>query len=819
MAITSAQQTQILKIVVGLFNGGISGTNLSALSKLVDDGMSIAALSDALANNPIFINEILGGKVTIESQVDILMNNFGVVADNNSASPGSQAKAHFMARIEGGVGFGSIVNEAVAFLAKNDLPPEFAPTAALLNNKVLVSEMYAATNPPHDTATMIALLVDVTATSPTSRAEAIVFVDNFVSGTVPDPVPENKTFTLTSGIDNLGGNNGNDVFIGDEETTSPADTLVGAEGMDVLQLFGTNITPNISGIEKVVYTTPGGDISVADFADVTSVELKNAVPGRMITTSQGQAVTLTNIDITFGNANGLGNSIRLAGDSITALDLTLDKFGALAEPGELIIDGEALSTLNITGANNASVLTIDSSQQSTNLLKTLTITGDQDVSIGGGDLTTIDASSATGRIAIQANATDLTFKGGSGDDTIRMFDTLTSGDTLTGGAGIDMLRVSNGNTVNSASAVANISEFEFFNTTGAGTYDLSFLNANNALIGLRISSDNTTVNNINAASTNNIQITTESSLGLTPELDLNASDFIAGGTSDTATITLDNSRSQTGSGVNSDVDFDNLDVLNLISKSDGTPTKILSGDEQNSLRLNASDLEKIVVTGDEALFLKGGPSTLQLGEIDASGLDAPVHIRTDAAPSILAKGTTYNDIFHFGSFITAQTTLFTGGGSDQVIVAGGSSSAHTLRFTATELNAGDLKAGDATNVELQSAEIGSTVTINLSAALEGLLKSGGTFLSATNANIDIHGTSLSNTTNIAAIKSISPAGNDRFFGHDLQFDLNGDGFFNAEDDAEISIYGDSNFDLNNTLVYDAAADALIYTVASGFVSF
>lgn len=386
-----------------------------------------------------------------------------------------------------------------------------------------------------------------------------------------------------------------------------------------------------------------------------------------------------------------------------------------------------------------------------------------------------------------------------------------------GGAGIDMLRVGDGNTINSASAVANISEFEFFDATGAGTYDLSFLNANNALIGLRISSDNITVNNINAASTNNIQITTESSLGITPELDLNASDFIAGGTSDTAAITLDNSRSQTGSGVNSDLGFDNLDVLNLISKSDGTPTKILNGGEENLLRLTATGLEKIVITGDESLLLAPLVGSMP-GEIDASGLDAPVAIFGSSSSSTLFKGTAYDDFLSFEP--VAQTTLFTGGGSDRVFVTGredGSTSprAHTMIFTATELNAGDLKAGDATTVELTQATEGGTVTINLSSALEGLLKSGGTFLSAANTNINIHGTSLSNTTNIAAIQSSNTVLNNTAGSSlDLQFDLNGDGNYIPSDDAQIRLFT-SELDqstLNDTLVYDAAADALIYTV-------
>lgn len=566
----------------------------------------------------------------------------------------------------------------------------------------------------------------------------------------------------------------------------------------------------------MLYTTPGGDISVADFADVTSVELKNST-SVIVTTTRGQAVTLTSSDAT------------LAGDSVTSLDLTLDKVGTASNQGAISLAGAGLTTLNITGANNASSLDIN---PGLNLspLKTLNIAGDQNITASvRSNVTTIDASSASGNISIIANmpniSADLTFKGGSGDDKIVLFQSLTSGVTLMGGAGIDTLSISV-DPISSASAVANISEFEIFEAAGVGTYDLSFLNVKNALIGLVISSPvnaATTISNINAASTSNIRITKDS---ITPVV-LNASDFVAGGASDTATIILDNSVSKSDNGIDAQVTFPDLDVLNLISKSDGTPTRILRDvqipvqpgeiiDEPNSLLLEAPDLDRIVITGDEALVVV---SHSLPSEIDASGLDAAVVISPYfTQTSILSKGNTYDDIFYLPEI--TQATLFTGGGSDKVLVKGGSSSsAHNMIFTATELNAGDLKAGDMTEVTLLSPTAGATVTINLSAQLEGLLKSDGTLLSDTNANINILGTSLSDTTNIAASQIVvsPPSGKFNRFFHDavrLQFDLNGDGIYSATDDAQISLIGTgSNRDnAGDTLVYNAAADTLIYTV-------
>ena len=58
MAITSTQQTEILKVVAGLFNAAPGGSNLSELANLVSGGMTIRQLADALAANTLFLSLI-----------------------------------------------------------------------------------------------------------------------------------------------------------------------------------------------------------------------------------------------------------------------------------------------------------------------------------------------------------------------------------------------------------------------------------------------------------------------------------------------------------------------------------------------------------------------------------------------------------------------------------------------------------------------------------------------------------------------------------------------------------------------------------------
>ncbi len=189
-------------------------------------------LANLLAVSPSFTENIIGGKVTIQSQVDVMMNNFGVVADSDPNSPGSQAEKFFIDKISAGVGFGAIVDEAINYLSQDNVPTEFAAVAALLDNKALVSEIYVGSPPPDDFATNVALLANVTATSPATREEAISFVDIFAANKI----------SLTNAADNLVGTSGINVYsgvfdpTGNATTISNADILDGVDGTDLLNI-------------------------------------------------------------------------------------------------------------------------------------------------------------------------------------------------------------------------------------------------------------------------------------------------------------------------------------------------------------------------------------------------------------------------------------------------------------------------------------------------------------------------------------------------------------------------------------------------------
>ena len=71
MAISKELETQILKVVAGLFDAAPGGTYLTQLANMVSGGMSISQLSDYLASTSLFTNSIMAGKVTVDDQAAV----------------------------------------------------------------------------------------------------------------------------------------------------------------------------------------------------------------------------------------------------------------------------------------------------------------------------------------------------------------------------------------------------------------------------------------------------------------------------------------------------------------------------------------------------------------------------------------------------------------------------------------------------------------------------------------------------------------------------------------------------------------------------
>jgi len=198
MAISSDDKTKLLKVVVGLFNAAPGNFYLPQLETAVENGMSISDLAQVLALKPIFTGGVMGSATTSAEQAAILAANFGLTADDVEGSPASKAIAYFTNGIDNGVNIGTLVYNAVVFLANQPADSEFASVATLLENKALVSATYSASLGGTDLATLQNVLSAVTGDAPYTEEDVTQALAD--AGIVITPPTD---FTLTASADSV----------------------------------------------------------------------------------------------------------------------------------------------------------------------------------------------------------------------------------------------------------------------------------------------------------------------------------------------------------------------------------------------------------------------------------------------------------------------------------------------------------------------------------------------------------------------------------------------------------------------------------------
>lgn len=305
-------------------------------------------------------------------------------------------------------------------------------------------------------ATARDFLKTVTTTAATQAAVDAAIVSTVAAGSTGT----GSSFTLTTGIDTVTGTSGNDTVLGDFTTTSTlnaGDQINGGNGTDTLKMYGTydstKMPVTVTSIEVLdLVTAANAALDLSGWTKATTgiakvvVENAAAINGATITTTAGQALSLA----TGATGAATAGTVTWAGSATdTSLDLTLNGYqgGTGVTPVALTITGAAATTQNIasTGAaNKATTLTLGAVTNKVVVTgdKNLTVSTDLVSSAGATVLKTVDASAATGNVAITLAAASnaaFAFTGGSGNDTIKFADdglaALTAGTQLDGGAG------------------------------------------------------------------------------------------------------------------------------------------------------------------------------------------------------------------------------------------------------------------------------------------------------------------------------------------------------------------------------------------------
>lgn len=486
-----SQQTQILKVVAGMFNAAPGKELLGVMNDYVAAN-DVQSLAVALAATPLFKSAIVGGDDAAD--VAALMSNFGFVADSDPASAGSLAQKYIADNVAAKTDFGIIANNIVTFLSSGSTPAIFTEAATLLSNKAAVSAAYSASLSSSDLGTLQSVLASVNGSHTLTDAEIAAIIAPF---NAPDAVVlTNGTDIVTANVFNApkgftpGGTDQVNTLGDDDVLTgvrdNPTLNFTFVRDADIGGGANTTITPQLKGVETANITFAGsaGNYTL-DLQDETG--MKNININRV---ADGLTATVRNVaeadanNVTVNNSLDPNNTL-----AVTYLDAAL-KGSADVEnlklnnaytnntfrlEGNLVQQG--FETLNLTSSGDGNSI----QQFATKSLQTAVIDGDAELTVGGsipitrtgaansveegrlyqsaftnvtGTLSKIDASGLNAALTINLGAevtatkagtsgvpVDFDFQGTKLNDTVRLLAGLDRGDVIDLGEGANAVAI------------------------------------------------------------------------------------------------------------------------------------------------------------------------------------------------------------------------------------------------------------------------------------------------------------------------------------------------------------------------------------------
>lgn len=756
MAISDTQKADILKVVAGLFNAAPGGVYLTELANFVSSGGTIQQLSNGLATNPIFTTNILAGKVTIEDQVDVLMNHFGVTADSVAGSAGSQAHDYFHARLEAGDGFGDIVYDAITFLSTTT-DAAFAEAKTLLENKVKVADAFSKVSTSTDFSTLQQTLSKVTGTAPYTAEDVQAILDG--SGGI------GKSFSLTVNQDSgaaFVGTAGVDIFEAAAQNVSgtltntlqSVDSIDGGAGIDSLNATLAQagaVAATIKNIEKInvrfadggakldlANTTGATTVTVADsttvgavnnIGDIASLAIKNQKQNVNIGGTAGTATTVA-LDLNTVGTDAAAITLDLGVDNASkATTANITANNAYVNVDSTNADVFKTASIAATGTN---VLTFTDSAAT---LTGITITGSGSVDLTGAALaavTTFDASGSTGAVSAELTqaAKAVTITTGGGDDVIDGDAIATAGssanlgggnDTLfvganlaafdkgaNGGDGTDIINITDGSTLTSTTA-KYITNFETLDVSGGtGDYDVSLnsfatVQIDEAIAGA-LAGD---VNFTNAPDTFVLNIAseaaTDANFDIAKNITVTGKDYAgttAKGTAESFTLVATINDGNKDNAADGDINaqtvtvagVENLTIQAKVGTLDGGSDALKASKSTLTAKIVATEAETLTITGDASVDLTSVTTIGAVTKVNASGSTGNVKIDF----STHAKSVAYTGSDGVDTYTagTKGDIIYTGKGADVVALDAKAGAAGAVRDTFVLKAATDSKITD-----------------------------------------------------------------------------------------------------------------------------
>lgn len=462
MAMTAAQQKDAYQFFIIAFGAAPGTVYMDQLNDAYASGMTTQEIVNVYTTKPQFT--ALYPKFLSDNAFAVsLVNN--VVKGSATDAAKAEAVADIQAALASGMTRGDVIYQVFTNLANKPLADAtWGNTAKLFANEVAVAKYYTETllGSSTDVAALQAVVSGVTASSDVSSNAAISTL--FDAG---------KTFTLTTGQDNIVGTSGNDIINAltidatgaSKSTLSPFDAIDGGAGNDTLNIFtatGLNdgafpANATVKNVETINFNNAGEGVAVdaSKFVGATvinQVGAAAAVTELASTTTAGfKDLTATALSVTAADAATSATVALSAAKGVTDTNVAeLSVKGAALN--SVVVSGNIAQTtagavaaslaLEVTAGKDVETLSVNSAVKTT-----LSVTD----GAGTKPVSTVDASASTGDITYAA-ATDkvATIKTGAGADTVELI-TATS------------------NTVNALVETGAGNDTITVNTTGVGT--------------------------------------------------------------------------------------------------------------------------------------------------------------------------------------------------------------------------------------------------------------------------------------------------------------------------------------------------------------
>ncbi len=645
---------------------------------------------------------------------------------------------------------------------------------------------------------------------------------------------------LTTGYDELTGGAGNDTYIGvigsgTTLTANSYDVIDGGDGTDTVSLnlsdgdFSGDTT--ITNVEIMSFRASG--------AARTSTSLLQQEGVTQITNDRSTddltVAGVPNIVTVFADRVLAGKDTRITYDLLatigtgTTQPLTVTGSGA-ASVIEFSASGtDGVETVAITSTGSAlgqtiGTLTVDDAATASTLTKVtlageskLTITNALDfagTAVGSVVTGTIDLSASTGgsALTVGADAENIAFTGGSGNDKITFAATFNSKDTVDGGDGTDTLALSGITSFNPLTS-GSITNTEIIQIEATNNNDLSVTNFDKTtatafhLVENDTDAKDLTLSTLKAGDTvgvinNNDNNVAELSLGLKD----------ASGSADVLNVELYGADGKTGAqnGID-DIIFTAIETLNITSDVVSVlgNEQLTTTSESNLITDISADtaLTTVNVSGNDKITLTVGAEAALLSSLDASGMTYDAVLTTSAASAVTVKLGSGNDTINFGTTLTGADTV-TDGGNRTATTADRLTA--TISGLSTVTGTGNLNVSGVENIDLITATSASSVSAaNITGATvinaAGTAGDNTTALTITNLPV---GTSV-------GVGNAAAAANDIYKGT-LTVSLADE---TGSDDNITFLLGDTGTDddVDATLVTNAAVETVTITASADLV--